>query len=581
MARPKLHPAEKYARDVVRGRIKACKWIKFACQRHIDDLKHGRERGLYFDQEAAQKVLDFFSLLRHSKGEWEGQPFELEPWQQFALWVLFGWMRDGSDRWIIKIKGGGTEDSRWTRRFRTFYLSIARKNGKSTLASGIGLYMLSADREGGAEVYSYAPKRDQAKIIHEEAVRMVRASKSLSKRLTLYKDNINILKTASRFMPLSSDYKKLDGLNIHCGICDEVHEYPNRKGWDKLRTGTRSRRQPLMVGVTTSGTNRQSFNFEMDEYTRKVVSGKVPDDSFFGLLFTLDEGDDWEDELNWIKANPNLGVSKYLTPMREDALLAREMPSSASSFKQLDLNMWVQSTMAWIPEKHWKKCAGIVPALELSQYLEGRKCYGGLDMSSVSDITALVLDFPPEEENEPHYVLCYFWVPEDTVVERSKDEGVKYDVWVEQGYIEATPGNVIDDKWVIARVADLAEVFDIQEIAFDRWGAMSTVISLQDDHDLKVAQMGQGFVSMSAPMKEMEKMIKGHRFVHGGNPVLTWMADNMVARKDPAGNIKPDKDKSKEKIDGITALIMAVARTMATPAPKKSRYEEKGIRTVG
>lgn len=581
MARPRLHPAEKYARDVLRGRIKACKWVKLACQRHLDDLKHGHERGLYFDRGQAEKVLEFFSLLRHSKGEWEGQTFELEPWEQFILWVVFGWYRDGSERWIIKIRGGGIEDSRWTRRFRTLFLSVGRKNGKSTLAAGIGLFMLSADREPGAEIYTYATKKDQARIIHAEAIRMVRVSRQLSRRLTVYRDNIHIKKTASKFEPLGSDEKTMDGLNLHCGICDEIHVYPNRIGWDKLRTGTRSRRQPLMVGVTTSGNDRQSFCYEMDDYTRKVVSGKVTDDSFFGIIFTLDEGDDWQNEKNWIKANPNLGVSKYLTPMREDAAMAREMPSFLNSFKQLDLNLWVQSSVAWIPEQHWSKCAGIVPALDLPKYLAGRTCNAGLDLASVSDIAAFVMDFPPEEEEDVHYTVCRFWVPEDTVIQRSKSEGVKYNAWVEQGYIEATPGNVIDYKHILAQVARDAETFELREIAYDRYGAANIVQTLQDDMGLTVVQMGQGFLSMSAPMKELERLIKSHKIIHGGHPVLTWMSDNVVAEMDAAGNIKPSKDKSKEKIDGITALVMAVARSMAVPPEKKSRYEEEGIRMVG
>lgn len=581
MGRPRLHPAERYARDVVRGRIRTSRWVKLACQRHIDDLKYGHERGLYFDQEQAQKILDFFSLLRHSKGEWEGQVFELEPWQQFVLWCAFGWYRDGSERWLIHIKGGGVEDTRFTRRFRTLFLSVARKNGKSTLAAGIGLYMLSADREPGAEIYTYATKRDQARIIHAEAVRMVGASRQLSRRLTVYRDNIHRQKTASKFEPLGSDEKTMDGLNLHCGICDELHAYPNRMGWDKLRTGTRSRRQPMMVGVTTSGNDRQSFCYEMDDYTRKVVSGKVEDDSFFGIIYTLDEKDNWEDEKNWIKANPNLGVSKYLTPMREDAALAREMPSFLNSFKQLDLNLWVQSTVAWVSEQHWDKCDGLVPALDLEKYLAGRTCYGGLDLSSTSDLSAFVMDFPPEDEEDDHYVVCRFWVPEESVIQRSKSEGVKYDTWVQEGYIEATPGNVIDYKWILSQIGKDAETFNLREIAYDRYGAPNIVQQLQDDMGIPVVQMGQGFLSMSAPMKELERLIKSHRILHGGNPTLGWMAANVVAKMDPAGNIKPDKDKSKEKIDGITALVMAVSRTMSTPPEKQSRYEEHGIRMVG
>ena len=560
MPRAPLHPAEQYARDVTAGRVVACKWVKLACKRHLLDLKHGPERGLVFDKLDAQRVLDFFSLLRHSKGVWAGQIVILEPWQQFILWCVFGWKRaDGS------------------RRFRTMYEEVARKNGKSTIAAGIGLYMLAADREGGAEVYSAATKRDQARITHAEAVRMVQASKPLSKRLKIYKDNIHIGKSASKYEPLGADDKTMDGLNVHCAVVDELHAHPNRGVWDKLRTGTRSRRQPLMVAITTAGFDRQSFCYEMNDYTKKVLLGKVEDDSFFGIIFTLDERDDWLDERNWVKANPNLGISKYIDGMREDSRTAKEMPSFQNSFKQLDLNIWVQSSVAWLSVDHWDKCQGEVEALDLPEMLAGQTCYAGLDLSSTSDLCAFVMVFPSDDDPARYRVICRFWVPAETVARRSHDEGVKYDAWVEEGYIEATPGNVIDYKWIIEQIRKDSEMFQLREIAYDRFGAANIVQTLQDDMGITVANMGQGFLSMSAPMKELERLVLSHTLQHGGNPVLGWMADNVVAKLDPAGNIKPDKEHAKEKIDGITALIMAIARAMVQGGEEPSVYESRGI----
>ena len=577
------HPAEQYARDAARGKITVNKWVKLAAKRHLSDLKTGKERGLRFDVDDAQRVLDFFSLLRHSKGEWAGQKMTLEPWQQFILWCVFGWKRDRSERWIEKMPDGRIQDTRGMRRFSTMYLEVARKNGKSTLAAGIALYMMTADREGGAEIYAAATKKDQALITFSEGERMVAQSPALKKRVKNFKNNLHIPGTACKFQPLGADDDTMDGLNTHCAIVDELHAHKHSGVWDKLRTSTGARRQPLMVGITTAGNDRSSFCYEMHNKATQILSGKASledGDTTFAIIYSLDERDDWQNEKNWIKANPNLGVSKYWSYIRKEASDARLMPTALNSFKQLDLNIWVQSAVAWLPIEHWQQCAGDVDALSFEEHLAGRVCYGGLDLSSTSDISAFILDFPPLEENDRHYVLCRFWVPEETVIKRSHSEGIKYDVWVEQGYIEATPGNVIDYKYILAQIGADAQQFRLQEIAYDRYGAPNIVQQLQDDMGITVVQMGQGSISMSFPMKELERLTKGHLFYHGDNPVLNWMADNVVAATDPAGNIKPDKKKSKEKIDGITALVMAIARTMNKPVQTTSVYEERGIRTI-
>jgi phage terminase large subunit-like protein len=577
-----LHPAEQYARDAARGKITVNKWVKLAAKRHLDDLKHGKERGLWFDVEAAQRVLDFFSLLRHSKGEWAGQRVVLEPWQQFVLWVTFGWKRDRSDRWLEKLKDGRIEDTRGMRRFRTLYLEVARKNGKSTMAAGIGLYMLTADREGGPEVYAAATKKDQALITFAEADRMVGQSPALKKRVRAFKHNLHIPNTAAKFEPLGADSDTMDGLNTHCALVDELHAHKNSGVWDKLRTSQGSRRQPLMVAITTAGNDRSSFCYEMHVKAEQILSGKISQkdaESWFCIIYSLDAKDDIWAEKNWIKANPNLGVSKYWNYQRDEASNAKTLPSALNTFKQLDLNIWVQSSVSWMPAEHWDACAGDVEALDFPDLLQGRTCFGALDLASVLDIAAFVLDFPPVDEDDRHWVLCHFYCPEDTVFARSKSEGIHYDEWVEQGYITATPGNVIDYDYILDDVQAAAELFDLKEMAYDRWGAANIAQKMQDNMGLVVVTMGQGFVSMSAPMKELERRVKGHLIYHGGQPVLSWMADNVVASLDAAGNIKPDKAKSKEKIDGITALIMAISRTI-DGVEQKSVYEERGIVTV-
>jgi phage terminase large subunit-like protein len=540
---------------VIDGRVAACRWVRLACERQRADLESGTERGLRFDEQAAKLAIVFFSLLKHSKGEWAGQPIHLEPWQQFVLWCLFGWKRaDG------------------TRRFRTSYLEVARKNGKTTLAAGIGLYLLLADGEPGAEVYSAATKRDQARLSHGEATRMAKASPQIRREVTVYKDNIHIRETASKFEPLGADADTMDGLNVHGAIVDEIHAHKTRDVWDLLETATGARRQPLMFGITTSGYDRQSLCFQQHEYTQKVLERIVEDDTWFGIIYAIDEGDDWEDERVWIKANPNMGVSKKWDDMRRKAARAREMPAALNAFLRLELDVWTQSETKWVDTEHWKSCGMAVDAMGL----RGRTCYGGLDLSSTTDVSAFVLVFPPQADGDMYQVLCRFWIPETSMVERSRRDRVPYEAWVRQGFITATPGEVIDYDFIYSQIDEDAQAYDLQEIAFDRWGATKIVQSIEE-RGLTCVQLGQVFASMSPPMKELEKLIIGEKLAHGNHPVLTWMADNLVARVDPAGNIKPDKERSTEKIDGMVALIMGLDRALRHEPRRRSVYEDRGL----
>jgi len=552
--------AAQYVEDVLGGQQVACKSVRLACERHRRDLETGAERGLWFDDTAARIAIAFFRLLKHSKGEWAGQVMELEPWQQFIIGELFGWKRtDG------------------LRRFRTAYLEVARKNGKTTMAAGIGLYLLVADNEPGAEVYSAATKRDQARLSHGEATRMAKSSPQIRRLVTIYKDNIHIKDTASKFEPLGADADTIDGLNVHGALVDELHAHKTRDVWDQLETATGSRRQPLMAAITTSGFDRHSICFQFHEYTEKILSGVIVDDSWFGMIYSLDEGDEWDSEANWIKANPNLGISKKWDDMRRKAARAKEMPSALNAFLRLELDVWTESETKWMNMDHWRACGTMVDAAGL----RGRTCYAGLDLSSNIDVSAFLLVFPPQTEGDLVQVLCRFWIPEESMHERVHNDRVPYDVWVRQGYITATPGNVIDYSYILAQVDEDMQAYDIHELAFDRWGATKIQTDLMElgGEDFLV-QFGQGFASMTAPMKELEKLILGHRLAHGNNPVLTWMADNLVARQDPAGNIKPDKARSREKIDGMVALIMALDRALRHEKKRRSVYEDRGLFNV-
>lgn len=542
--------AERYVDDILSGAIPACRWIKLACERHRRDLEDGHERGLHFDDRAARVAIAFFSVLRHWKGEWGGTPVTLEPAQQFWIWSLFGWKRaDGS------------------RRFRTAYLEVARKNGKTTIAAGVGLYLAFVDNEPGAEVYSAATKRDQARISHKDATMMVKSSPQLNRMIGIYRDNLHQVNSGSKFEPLSADYNTIDGLNVHGVIADELHAWPQPELWGVLKTGTGSRRQPLMLAITTAGVDQQGICYGQREYVTRILKGIIQDDAYWGMIYTLDTkqdwpdleiDDDWQDGTNWIKANPLLGVSKKLDTMRSDANEAANKPAELNHFLRWHLNIWTQAVTRWISPIHWAACGEY--AVDATA-LAGRACYAGLDLSQTYDITALALVFPPESEDEPYQVLMRFWLPEDNMLERVRRDQVHYDVWARLGYLRLTPGNVVDYDFILAEIAKLAEQYDIREIGYDRWGA--TLISqrlMEMGGDEWVVPIGQGFASMSPPMRELGKLIAERRLAHGNNPVLAWMADNLVAREDAAGNLKPDKEKSREKIDGIVALIMALDR---------------------
>lgn len=527
---------------MVAGDIVACKWVRLACERHLRDLDTGHERGLWFDHDAESRVYAFFEqYLRHSKGEFAKKPFVLQEWQAFIVGSVFGWKREDG-----------------TRRFRTAYDEEPRKNGKSTRLAGIGLYMTTADGESGAEVYSAATKKDQAKIVWGEAKNMVLASPELRARTRVFAANMNVPALGAKFEPLGADSDSLDGLNISCAIVDELHAHKSRDLWDVLETATGARRQPLIYAITTAGRNKLSVCWELRDYACKVLEGIVQDDSFFAIIFTIDDGDDWSDPKVWGKANPGLGVSVKVDDLQRKVEKARHLPAAQNAFKRLHLNVWTEGAGSWLDIEAWDENGQEVDPDDLV----GRECFGGLDLSTTTDITAFVKVFPPVEEDEPWKVLARFWVPAENIAKRAKTDRVPYDVWREQGYIEATPGNVVDYRAVGAGIIADAQAFDLREVAYDRFNSSQLVTELMDE-GLTMVPFGQGFVSMAAPTRELEKLVISGLLAHGGNPVLRWMASNVVVVEDPAGNMKPAKNKSSEKIDGIVALIMAIGRAIA------------------
>jgi phage terminase large subunit-like protein len=463
---------------------------------------------------------------------------------------LFGWKRaDGS------------------RRFRKGYLEVARKNGKTTLAAGVGLFLAFAEGEPGAEVYSAATKRDQAKISHRDATEMVKRTPALRKLVSVFRDNLNDPRSGSKFEPLASDYNSLDGLNVHGAICDELHAWPQPELWGVLNTGTGARTQPMMLAITTAGVDQQGICYQQREYVSQILRGVVEDDAYWGIIYTMDmrtdwpdlEADDeWGDERNWIKANPLLGVSKKVDAMVEGAREAAAKPAELNQFLRWHLNIWTQAVTRWVNPVDWAACGRV--AVDEDD-LAGRVCYGGLDLSKTQDITAFVLVFPPDGDGEDYKVVCRFWLPEARMVERVRRDQVPYDVWARLGVLTLTPGDVVDYDFIVREIGVLRERYEIVEVAFDRWGAALISQQLQEmGGDEWVVPFGQGFASMSPPMVELGNLIAAKKLAHGNNPVLGWMADNLVASEDAAGNIKPDKSKSREKIDGMVALIMGLDR---------------------
>ena len=543
-----------YARKVVAGKIVAGNWVRLACERHLRDLKGGRKRGLYFDREGADFAIEFFGFLKHSKGKWAGDTFQLAPWQKFIVGCLFGWKR----------KRDGT------RRFRTAYCEVPRKNGKSTLAAGIGLYLLVADGEQGAEIYSAATKRDQATIVHGEATRMVRSSPSLRKRVRIYKNNLNVEKSNSKYEPLGADQDTLDGLNVHGAIIDELHAHKTSGVVDKLDTATGAREQPLLFEITTAGYDQQSICFVHHQYTEQVLEGVIEDDSWFGFIATIDKEDDWTDERVWAKANPNYGGSVNPEDLKRKAVRAMKMPTEQNIFKRMHLNVWTEQAERWLDLAEWDECGGAVDL----EALKGRKCWVGLDLADTSDLAAMVAVFASDDEEPVFDLVPFFWLPGDNLEERSRKNRVPYNAWMDQGLLRVTEGNVLDYDAVMVALDELAQWADISELAYDRWGATELIQKAQGA-GVDVIPFGQGYASMSPAMKGFLTLVLQRRIRHGNHPILRWMASNVVATMDPAGNIKPDKSKSRQKIDGIVASIMGLDR--ATRREGGSVYDERDM----
>lgn len=553
-----------YAQAVVAGKKIAGPHVRDACARHLKDLETCQARGLYFDVEAAQRAIGFFrDVLMLNGGEFEGLPFELLDWQQFIVGSLFGWK--GSDGW---------------RRFRVAYIETAKGSGKSPLAAGIGMYGLVADNEPRAEIYAAATKKDQAMVLFRDAVAMWQQSPALKSRLRSSGTGENVWNLSYQdkatgvvrgfFRPISADDGQ-SGPRPHMSLIDEVHEHPKNNVIEMQRAGTKSRRQALILMITNSGSNRTGPGWQYHDYAAKVCSGMLSDDSFFGYVCATDIGEDpFRDEACWPKVNPslqgaNLPGIKYL---REQVTEARGMPAKESVVRRLNFCQWTDASNPWISSDIW---LGAQREYEWQKFA-GRRAWAGLDLSSTTDLTALVLYVEPEREGEPWHLVPFAWLPEDDLDRKEDKDRVPYLAWKAAGYLETTPGRAISKLTVIKRLAELSAMFDIQAVGFDRW-RIEDFEALAADYQIDLPSMvpfGQGYKDMSPALEAFETALLNGQVVHPGNPVFTWCAANAVAKQDDAENRKLSKEKSTGRIDLMVAAVMAVGSSNtneSTPVP--------------
>lgn len=516
-----------------------------------------------YDERAADAAVAFFQEhLRFTDGEWAGRPFRLEPWQENdIIRPLFGWKRaDG------------------TRRYRRAIIWVPRKNGKTELAAGVALLTLIGDGEPGGQVFSIAKDKDQASIVFKKAGAMVNLSPELGRLLETYKTSIYCPQLNGAFKPLSGTPGGKHGLSMSGLVGDEIHEWPDGDLYDFVHQSSGARRQPLEFLISTAGEHK-TYGWEVWDYCQKLLAGDIDDPDTLVVVYAAAPDDDWTQPETWRKANPNLGVSVKLEYLEAECRRARDLPRLENNFKRYHLNLWVEQAVRWIQMERWDACAGEHDWRELPERLKGKRAFAGNDLSQTIDLTATVLVFPPQEGLERWTVLPRFYVPEARVAERVKRDRAPYDKWVREGALVTTEGNVVDYDFVKEQHRRDAETYQLVKVGFDPWNAMQLMLQLQGE-GMPVEQVRQGYLTLSGPSKELERLLLDEDLAHGGHPVLRWCAQNVAIETDAAGNIKPSKAKSTERIDGIAALVTALAMATADGGPQRSVYEERGLLTI-
>ena len=511
----------------------------------------------HYDENSAEHAIVFIESLRHTKGEWDNKPFKLLEWQKDIVRNIFG---------VIKQDGN--------RQFTTAYVEIAKKQGKTELGAAIALYMLAADEESGAEIYSCAADRAQAGLVYKVAVDMIARCPALQKRLKVLESQKRIIfaEKNSFYQVLSSEAYSKHGINPHAVLYDELHVANREMARVMLQGASDARRQPLNFLITTAGNDMHSIGFEIHQKALDILEGRKTDSTFYPTIFAADENDDWSLPSTWRKANPSLGVTVQEDRMRIAFESARQTPTEENSFRQLRLCQWVKQSVRWMPMEKWDKCNFAFNSEELI----GRECYGGLDMSTTTDLTAFVLIFPPTYEGDKYKILPFFWLPEDSLEIRVRRDHVQYDLWKNQGFLQTTDGNVVHYGFVESFILDLADKYRIKEIAFDPWNATQISQRLGDE-GLTMVQFRQGMRSLSPPTKELMRLTLSEELAHEGHPVLRWCMDNVHVFSDNNENIRPDKKISTERIDGAVATIMALSRAVCQSENTTSIYNDRGL----
>ena len=529
--------SQKYCEDVLTGKILACEYVKMACERQVKDLKR-KKFSFTYEPNRGAKVCGFVELLPHIKGALAGQPIKLEPWQVFIIMTVFSWVKeDGS------------------RRFRRVYIEVPRGNGKSALSSAIGLYMLTADNEGGAEVYSFATTRDQAKIVFGDAQQMARKSNGLRAHfgVDVNAHNIFVTKTASKFEALSAEGSTLDGLNTHFACIDELHAHKTRAVYDVVETSIGKRLQSLLWVITTAGSNRSGICYEVRSFVSKVLKGVTEDESQFGIIYGLDKDDDWTTEDALIKANPNWGVSVMPDILSSLQAKAMAMASAANNFRTKHLNEWVNADVSWMDMRKWDDCAN--PALDIQDF-EGEEAYIALDLASKTDIAAKINLFVRDGD---YYAFGDYYLPRETV---EKGENSQYSGWESLGLLTVTDGAIIDFQVIEDKILNDCKRFEVIELPYDPFQATQLSMRLLNQ-GVNMVEVRPTVLNFSEPMKQLEALVLSGKFHHNGDPILTWMVSNVVCHTDAKDNIYPRKERPENKIDGVVALIMALSRAIA------------------
>jgi phage terminase large subunit-like protein len=555
-----IRQAEKYIADALSGKIVLSKTTRLTFERHKKDLLHAPENGWYFDKKAAERFFDFCTIIKHSPDKRKWIPFEPEPWEAAIAYLIFGWYK----------KDG-------TRRFNYSYIELPKKNGKTTFAAVVAAYLLFLDGEQEAEIYCAATVEKQAHICFDKAKRMIEKSPSLARRARCLTNNISILSSGSKMEPLGRDSESMEGINPHGAIIDEYHvfSWKNNVVFENIQSATVNRRQPLIFIITTAGRDKTLPCFDYRNLCIEILRGiKIQDDTF-AIIYTLDEEDDWKDPDVWRKANPNWGISVNPARFQDEFKGAINSRTKEVAFKTKNLNLWVDAPTVWIPDEKWKACShGLKP-----DDLKKRTCYAGLDLASHIDLNALALFFP--DINGHPAIQLFFWIPEDKIKE--KEDRVDYALWVKQGHVFSTPGSIIDNDQLSSDILEILKEFKVEGLAYDPYMAHHGIIQNIQKGGFPIQRLDpymQNIKNMSAPTKEFEKLITSGQLEHFNNPVMRWMMGNVVIISDSNDNYKPDKKRSREKIDGPIAAITAIGEyiTLTVGNENKEIYKDHDLR---